>query len=179
MQSTHIKRFSFFLRPIISKHAVIDFQPTAQARTTSSITIPARKREPVSQSTFFFPSCFVRPVAVCLPWRYKLSFSHQCSNAGCGQNSLHQNILCQDLEIMECKKPKKFNMWKSPARNNSENMRNILRHLVNIFLSKTSWNCQISLHRSIEARTINLNWLMITITNWLNRFYNFFLIQSH
>ena len=145
MYSAHIKFFIFFLRPIISEHAVIDFQPTAQARTTSSITVPARKREPVSQSTFFFPSCFVRP-----QWPFVwLGDTSSLSLISAVMLDVARTACTKTFCVRSVKKPKKFNMcwiltyllWKSPARKNSENMRNILRHLVKIFLSKTSWNC--------------------------------------
>ena len=59
---------------------------------TSSIAALTGERECVSQSQFVFPSCLEWPVAVWLveaAWkdklglRYTLSFSLQCSNAGC------------------------------------------------------------------------------------------------
>ena len=42
MYSAHIDLFSFFLHPIISEHAAIDFQPTAQARTACTKTFCLR-----------------------------------------------------------------------------------------------------------------------------------------
>ena len=59
---------------------------------TSSITALTRKRELVSQSQFVFPICLIQlvPKQFQTAWkdklglRYELSYSHQCSNAGCG-----------------------------------------------------------------------------------------------
>ena len=135
MYPAHIKLFSFFLRPIISEHAVIDFQSTAQL---------LYRRE--KDSLYLSPQ-FSFQAALCGQWPFVwLGDTSSLSLISAvmldvARTACTKTFCVRTQRLWSVKKPKKFNMWKSPARKNSENMRNILRHLVKIFLSKTSWNC--------------------------------------
>ena len=73
--------------------AELPFFKRTYVPTTSSITALARERERISQSQLSFQAAWNIKVAIWLAqaaWkdnlglRYELSFSYQCSNAGCG-----------------------------------------------------------------------------------------------